>query len=280
MESSVVDSVTPSLPSLDLIAKLRAAVNDPDLPLSKRYRALFGLKHHACLSPPTELTLPAIKAIASAFGTQSALLKHEVAYCLGQTRNLATSPYLRAILEDRSEDSMVRHESAEALGALGDQDSLKLLQERRDDAKEEDVVRETCEIAVGRLEWEDSELRKSEKSQQRYLGCDIPLSWNLIVIVLLHLLILLHPFRAQISQKGFHISKPPFSIRLSPSSNGIEPCLRFEISHHHHLFQLRSLLFKHLRPALQTLLRCSGMKSLLYLDSYHILRRYLHLLPH
>ena len=154
--------------SSDLILNLCGALNDSELPLSKRYRALFGLKHHACLSPPTVLTHPAISSIASAFSTSSVLLKHEVAYCLGQTRNLATAPYLRAILKDKNEDPMVRHESAEALGALSDQDSLELLRERRDDTLEEDIVRETCEIAVGRLEWEGSDSRGSESLHQRY----------------------------------------------------------------------------------------------------------------
>ena len=175
MESSTDTSATTPLTSSDLISDLRIAINDPFLPLSKRYRALFGLKHHACLSPPTPLNLLAISAIASGFSTQSALLKHEVAYCLGQTRNLATAPYLRTVLMDKSEDPMVRHESAEALGALGDQDSLELLRERRDDLKEEEIVRDTCEVAVSRLEWERSDSRKSEKLHQRLYPIASPL---------------------------------------------------------------------------------------------------------
>src|SRR6266576_3394602 len=56
-------------------------------PLARRFRALFSLKHLASLSPPTSQTLPAIDAIAAAFNSPSALLKHELAYCLGQSRN-------------------------------------------------------------------------------------------------------------------------------------------------------------------------------------------------
>ena len=151
----------------DLIISWRKALIDDALPLSQRYRALFGLKHHACVQPPTENTVPAVEAIAAGFSTSSALLKHEVAYCLGQTGNLATAPYLRDVLQNFKEDPMVRHESAEALGALGDTGSLDLLKARRDDPKEEVVVKETCEIADARIEWEASEESKAESLKQR-----------------------------------------------------------------------------------------------------------------
>ena len=136
-------------------------------PLARRYRALFALKHHACLEPPTENTQPAIEAMAGAFSTPSALLKHEVAYCLGQTKNRSTAKYLRAVLENRDEDPMCRHEAAEAIGALGDTDSLALLKARRDDEAEKTVVRETCEIAVERIEWENGVDRNGEKIRKR-----------------------------------------------------------------------------------------------------------------
>jgi deoxyhypusine monooxygenase len=123
---------------------------------------LFSLKHQACQS-----SIPAIEAIAAAFTSPSTLLKHELAYCLGQTKNLASVPFLRAVLEDKDEDSMCRHEAAEALGAIGDMGSLDILRELRNNKEEVEVVRETCEIAVARIEWENSEARKAEKLKQR-----------------------------------------------------------------------------------------------------------------
>ncbi|KAF2396739.1 deoxyhypusine hydroxylase [Trichodelitschia bisporula] len=147
------------------VPPLRETLTSESAPLARRFRALFSLKHLAS-TPDTATTLPAIDAIAAAFTSPSALLKHELAYCLGQTRNPAAVPVLRAVLEDRAEDAMCRHEAAEALGALGDKSSLELLKQRRDDAAEEVVVRETCEIAVERIEWEHSgrkeELKKSD----------------------------------------------------------------------------------------------------------------------
>lgn len=151
----------------DPIAPLRAAMVSEATPLAVRFRALFSLKHHASEQPPTLNTLPAIYAISAAFSSPSALLKHELAYCLGQTSNLAAVPFLRTVLEDRGEDVMCRHEAAEALGALGDWESLGLLRDLRDEAGEAEVVRETCEIAVGRIEWEHSAKRKVERLRTR-----------------------------------------------------------------------------------------------------------------
>ncbi|MCJ1394625.1 deoxyhypusine hydroxylase [Xylographa bjoerkii] len=142
---------------------LRKTLVSENVPLARRFRALFSLKHLACRQPPTSHSLSAIQAIAAAFSSPSALLKHELAYCLGQTGNLAAVPYLRNVLEDRREDSMCRHEAAEALGALGDVGSLGILRGLRDDKEEVEVVRETCDIAVERIEWEASETRKLEK---------------------------------------------------------------------------------------------------------------------
>lgn len=156
------------------ILSLRKALTSESVPLARRFRALFSLKHLAGLSPPTEQTLPAIQAIAAAFTSPSALLKHELAYCLGQTKNLDAVPYLRDVLSDGNEDAMCRHEAAEALGALGDSGSLALLQSMRDDATEPAVVRQTCEIAVDRIVWESSQLRMQEKLQQRCFASFLP----------------------------------------------------------------------------------------------------------
>lgn len=150
-------------PTVDpAILTLRKTLISESEPLARRFRALFSLKHLACQGNFT-----AIQAIAAGFVSPSALLKHELAYCLGQTKDLAAVPFLRGVLEDKNEDSMCRHEAAEALGAIGDMGCVELLKELRDSKEEVEVVRETCEIAVARIEWENSEQRKAEKLRQR-----------------------------------------------------------------------------------------------------------------
>ena len=159
------------------VAALRKTITSEAEPLARRFRALFSLKHLACTTPATGQTLAAIDAIAAAFASPSALLKHELAYCLGQSRHQAAVPYLRHVLEDKAEDAMCRHEAAEALGALGYVESLELLKGLRDDPNEEDVIRETCDIAVDRIEWEHSDERKKEQLKQRYVRAELRKDW-------------------------------------------------------------------------------------------------------
>jgi deoxyhypusine monooxygenase len=86
----------------------------------------------------------------------SPLLKHELAYVLGQLRNDKAIPTLEGVLvnAEGKHCSMVRHEAAEALGALSSESSLPLLRKYLDDPARE--VRETCEIAVGKIEFDIS----------------------------------------------------------------------------------------------------------------------------
>ncbi|KAF9267333.1 Deoxyhypusine hydroxylase [Marasmius fiardii PR-910] len=118
-----------------------------NVPLHSRFRALFTLK--------ALKTDEAVKAISKGFQDPSALLKHELAYCLGQTKNTSALPVLEAVLRDVNEDPMVRHEAAEAMGAISSADSIPILKQFLSDP--ERAVRETCEIAIDRIQWEQSE---------------------------------------------------------------------------------------------------------------------------
>ena len=163
---SIFNTPVPTDPT---VLALRNVVTSESSPLAARFRALFSLKHLAALSPPTDQSIPAIEAIAAALVSPSALLKHELAYCLGQSGKPEAVRYLEACVEDRAEDDMCRHEAAEALGALGFDGSLGLLKARRDDKEEVQVVRETAELAVERIEWAASDAGKAEKLRARYV---------------------------------------------------------------------------------------------------------------
>ena len=92
-----------------------------------------------------------MEALAAAFNSQSALLKHEIAYVMGQMQDSHAVPFLIERLEDADEDVMVRHEAAEALGAIGDRTALSTLEKFVND--DEIVVAESCEVALDLLEW-------------------------------------------------------------------------------------------------------------------------------
>lgn len=85
---------------------------------------------------------------------RSALLKHEVAYVLGQLQDKAVSAALSNILRDVNEHPMVRHEAAEALGSIADDQSVALLEEFTADP--EALVSQSCQVALSMLEAERS----------------------------------------------------------------------------------------------------------------------------
>ena len=163
------------------VKSLRESIASEKTPLPIRFRALFSLKHLAKQAPDEAGAQEAVDAIAAAFASPSALLKHEVAYCLGQTGKLCAVSHLRNVLSNLSEDAMVRHESAEALGALGSAENLDILLHFRDREGEDVAVKETCEIAIDRIGWENSQEGKSENLKQRLV-----VTFSLCVVRLHH----------------------------------------------------------------------------------------------
>lgn len=85
------------------VEQIGTLLNDKNRPLKERFRALFTLKNLG--------GAVAIQAISKCFADESALLKHELAYCLGQMQDPSAIPYLVQVLEDKSQEPMVRHEA-------------------------------------------------------------------------------------------------------------------------------------------------------------------------
>lgn len=129
--------------SQEQIQAIGSVLNNKERPLKERFRALFTLKN---IGGDT-----AIEAISKAFDDDSALLKHELAYCLGQMQNTQAIKILTKVLQDIAQEPMVRHEAAEALGAIGHPDVLPILEKYKEDPVVE--VSETCAIAVDRVRW-------------------------------------------------------------------------------------------------------------------------------
>ena len=111
-----------------------------------RMRALFALRNIGGNE--------SVDALANAFDSESALLKHEIAYVMGQMQDSHAVPYLIERLSDSDEDLMVRHEAAEALGAIGDRVAMDTLEKFRYDS--EPVIAESCEVAIDLMNWVQS----------------------------------------------------------------------------------------------------------------------------
>lgn len=152
--------------SVQQVAAVGQVLVDPGRSLTQRFRALFTLKNLGGGE--------AIDWISQAFSDESALLKHELAYCLGQMQDRRAIPPLTAVLKDTQQEPMVRHEAGEALGAIGDLGVLELLREYSQDPVIE--VAETCQLAMRRLEWLQSggekQLTDGSRDENPYYSVD------------------------------------------------------------------------------------------------------------
>lgn len=138
------------------VEAIGGVLGDPNRPLKERFRALFTLKGLGGEA--------AIAAISQCFGDPSVLLKHELAYCLGQMQDVRAIPKLIEVLSDSKEDPMVRHEAGEALGAIGDPSVECVLRKYSQDPCVD--VAETCQLALGRLEWLQSSPGQNQDSEK------------------------------------------------------------------------------------------------------------------
>jgi deoxyhypusine monooxygenase len=89
---------------------------------------------------------PAVHALCAAFDEGNPLLKHEVAFVLGQLEHPAAVEALCAAVRCEEEHGMVRHEAAEALGAIGSPDAISVLREFSEHP--EPILRESCWVAL------------------------------------------------------------------------------------------------------------------------------------
>jgi deoxyhypusine monooxygenase len=141
--------------------KLRQCLLDLSQPIAQRTHASFILR--------TEGSQEAVDILCEALRNKadSALMRHELAYILGQIQNPTVCPLLEAILKDENDDVLVRHESAEALGALGVIEYLPVLEEYCAHLVPE--VSETCKIAVELVKWRS---KCEAQSRSAYLSVD------------------------------------------------------------------------------------------------------------
>lgn len=108
----------------------------------EKYKQIFVLRNRTDADAVPEL-------VTLFHGTSSVLLRHEVAYVLGQMQRADAVPFLEAVLTDADENPITRHEAAEALAGIGAPDSLAILtRHAHDDASE---VSDTCGLALATL---------------------------------------------------------------------------------------------------------------------------------
>lgn len=143
------------------IDNLGRKISNESEDIAERMRSCFMLKSIGLDRP--ELRAAAIDALALGYSSQSVLLKHEVAYVMGQMGDTYANAILEKVLRDEQEDPVVRHEAAEALAAIGSKESLPILEEFEKHKLSE--ISDTCQIAVSKLKWQLSQGKTSQKDE-------------------------------------------------------------------------------------------------------------------
>eukprot|EP01112_Ceratiomyxa_fruticulosa_P016382 TRINITY_DN4938_c0_g2_i1.p1 TRINITY_DN4938_c0_g2~~TRINITY_DN4938_c0_g2_i1.p1 ORF type:complete len:360 (-),score=61.11 TRINITY_DN4938_c0_g2_i1:34-1113(-) len=157
--SSSSSSIAPTV-TKEQIDEIKKSLLDPSLSIDKRYRSVFTLRGIG-----SGLAVEALSSVLDP-SEPSALLRHEVAYCLGQMGDLSAFPTLCKVLADVNEHPMVRHEAAEAIGALGGEsegsEGISVLQRFCNDGVKE--VAETCQLALDRMKYYQTHAADSSSS--------------------------------------------------------------------------------------------------------------------
>jgi len=143
-EVSEYGSVDPAPPSTDAdFENMKSILFDDSTRMFERMRVVFKFRNIR--------STESCQALCEAFSTESALLRHELAYVLGQMQMDEALPTLIERLSDPEEHVMVRHEAAEALGAIGNVLAQPILERFISDPFIE--VSESCQVALDLLDW-------------------------------------------------------------------------------------------------------------------------------
>ena len=95
--------IMPPIESAEALFKVTEALENNKNSISDRFRALFTLRNLGGRQ--------AIDSISRCFNDDSVLLKHELAYCLGQMQDDYAVKFLIEVLEDEKQETIVRHEA-------------------------------------------------------------------------------------------------------------------------------------------------------------------------
>jgi deoxyhypusine monooxygenase len=128
--------------------------------LIERYRAMFSLRNRG----GEEAVLQLCRALVN--DQSSPLLRHEVAFVLGQLQHPSSISALEESLSRQEEHTMVRHESAEALGAIegGSEDWNRIENILTKYQKDNDqAVAESCIVALDAADYFGSNVIASQE---------------------------------------------------------------------------------------------------------------------
>ncbi|KAK1943645.1 Deoxyhypusine hydroxylase [Phytophthora citrophthora] len=166
--SSVTETISVVPDTAPTFENLRNAMLDLSEPIGKRTRAIFYLRSRGGLEDLQVLLTALLNR------KDSELMRHELAYVIGQFQMEEACETLHQVVADESDDGMVRHEAAEALGAIGAAQSLPLLEKYSSDPAPE--VSDTCKLAASLVKYKlakaKGEITEGEVDRNPYLSED------------------------------------------------------------------------------------------------------------
>lgn len=142
------------------IEKLTHALLDDDVNIVYRMEALFHARYYD--------NIDVANILVKALKHDSVLLKHEIAYVLGQMSVTDVKNTLIGLCNDSSQHEMVRHEAAEAIHALGftDDETITCLEQHLN--TDSIPFRQTVELALEGL------LLKRKNDTKKRLNSQVP----------------------------------------------------------------------------------------------------------
>lgn len=161
---SSVDPVEADPQHADLTAtELGDLLCDESLDLVERYRVMFSLRNRGGEESVQQLC----RALVA--DQSSPLLRHEVAFVLGQLQHPASIDALETSLARKEEHVMVRHESAEALGAIDVTESAQWhrIEEILHKYQQDEIlaVAESCIVALDAADYWGHAAVQSEETE-------------------------------------------------------------------------------------------------------------------
>jgi deoxyhypusine monooxygenase len=147
---SQFNTVDPTLVSKEVqeraVTELEAVALDESVDMHDRYEAIFAIRNKG-----GSVAIDLLSKLLRSSG--SALLKHEVAFVLGQLQNEEATQILVDVLKDSTEHAMVRHEAAEALGSVANTTQNKEIFALLEAFCKDKVlaVAQSCEVALDML---------------------------------------------------------------------------------------------------------------------------------
>eukprot|EP00658_Telonema_sp_P-2_P071996 TRINITY_DN61192_c0_g1_i2.p1 TRINITY_DN61192_c0_g1~~TRINITY_DN61192_c0_g1_i2.p1 ORF type:complete len:310 (-),score=68.12 TRINITY_DN61192_c0_g1_i2:124-1053(-) len=119
-------------------------------PITDKYQALFMAQQ---CTPSTAVLLETLSQ--ALLSERSVLMRHEIAYLMGQIGDVMAVPELRRLLHSTEEDEVTRHEAAEGLAAIDPEKCIQDFERYTAGGEGTHLLAQTCELALEAIKRKD-----------------------------------------------------------------------------------------------------------------------------